>query len=184
MTDNSAPGELELVRELVNTCDVEGGVDELHSPDHLRSWLHERDLIPATAGVGDDDLERIRTVREALRALLYANHGDGSDAAAVDTLNDAAGRAQLVVVFDRENTSHLRPAAEGIDGAIGKLLAIVNESQRIGTWARLKACRKESCRWAFYDRSRNRSGTWCSMAVCGNRVKARTYRERQAATKS
>jgi predicted RNA-binding Zn ribbon-like protein len=35
--------------------------------------------------------------------------------------------------------------------------------------------------WAFYDRSKNRSGHWCSMRVCGNRAKARQFRERRRA---
>ena len=41
------------------------------------------------------------------------------------------------------------------------------------------------CRWAFYDGSKNRSGRWCDMASCGNRMKARAFRERarEAATK-
>jgi predicted RNA-binding Zn ribbon-like protein len=50
-----------------------------------------------------------------------------------------------------------------------------------GTWDRLKACRQETCRWAFYDNTKNRSGVWCTMEVCGNRAKARSYRERQSA---
>ena len=50
-----------------------------------------------------------------------------------------------------------------------------------GTWARLKACERDSCRWAFYDRSKNRSGHWCSMDVCGAREKnRRAYRRRRA----
>jgi predicted RNA-binding Zn ribbon-like protein len=47
-----------------------------------------------------------------------------------------------------------------------------------GTWERLKVCPAHDCLWAFYDSSRNRSGHWCSMKVCGNRAKARSYRER------
>jgi predicted RNA-binding Zn ribbon-like protein len=44
----------------------------------------------------------------------------------------------------------------------------------------MKACAlHDSCEWAFYDWSKNRSGTWCDMAVCGNRAKARAYRERR-----
>ena len=45
-----------------------------------------------------------------------------------------------------------------------------------GTWSRLKCCRNHACRWAFYDDSKNRSATWCSMQICGNRAKTRTYR--------
>ncbi len=46
-----------------------------------------------------------------------------------------------------------------------------------GTWSRLKACRQ--CEWAFYDWSKNRSGRWCAMSVCGNRTKVRAYRARR-----
>jgi predicted RNA-binding Zn ribbon-like protein len=49
-----------------------------------------------------------------------------------------------------------------------------------GTWKRLKACRNHGCRWAFYDYSKNRSGSWCSMQLCGNRTKTRSYRRRHA----
>jgi predicted RNA-binding Zn ribbon-like protein len=52
-------------------------------------------------------------------------------------------------------------------------------AQADGTWPRLKACPADACGWAFYDRSRNHSRTWCDMSVCGNRAKARSYRARQ-----
>lgn len=38
---------------------------------------------------------------------------------------------------------------------------------------RLKIC--PNCEWLFVDKSRNRSRTWCDMAVCGNRTKARLH---------
>lgn len=47
-----------------------------------------------------------------------------------------------------------------------------------GTWQRLKACRE--CSWAFYDHSKNVAGSWCSMKVCGGRVKQRAYYARQS----
>jgi predicted RNA-binding Zn ribbon-like protein len=48
-----------------------------------------------------------------------------------------------------------------------------------GTWSRLKVCMNDECAWAFYDHARNRSGKWCEMSVCGNRMKARAYRARR-----
>jgi len=48
-----------------------------------------------------------------------------------------------------------------------------------GRWERLKACPREECEWAFYDKSKNRSGRWCSMEACGNIEKARAFRERR-----
>jgi predicted RNA-binding Zn ribbon-like protein len=44
----------------------------------------------------------------------------------------------------------------------------------------MKACREHTCEWAFYDHTKNHSGTWCTMQVCGNRTKARSYRKRRA----
>jgi len=49
-----------------------------------------------------------------------------------------------------------------------------------GTWSRLKVCANEACGRVFHDGSRNRSGRWCSMATCGNRMKSRAYRRRRA----
>lgn len=104
------------------------------------------------------------------------------DPTAVARLNRAAERARLTVSFDDRGASRLRPLSGGVDGALGRLLAVVSTSMADGTWSRLKACRAHSCAWAFYDRSKNRSSTWCAMAVCGNRAKARAYRERSRRT--
>ena len=50
-----------------------------------------------------------------------------------------------------------------------------------GTWWRLKGCPRDVCHWLFYDRSRNGSGKWCAMSVCGNRTNTKAYRRRAAA---
>jgi len=68
--------------------------------------------------------------------------------------------------------------ATGVDGAVASLLAVLHEAQLVGTWDRMKACRR--CEYLFYDRSKNRSAAWCAMAICGNRTKNRSYRRRLA----
>ena len=40
---------------------------------------------------------------------------------------------------------------------------------------RVKLCDAKDCGWIFYDSNRNRRRRWCSMAVCGNRAKARRH---------
>ena len=62
---------------------------------------------------------------------------------------------------------------------LARLFAIILAAHIDGTWPRLKACRNDICRWAFYDTSKNQSGHWCSMAICGSRRKTRAYRARQ-----
>jgi predicted RNA-binding Zn ribbon-like protein len=80
--------------------------------------------------------------------------------------------------FDPAGGWHLDPGAGGVDGAMARLAAVVVDAMGDGTWSRLKPCRNHGCRWLFYDHSTNRSGTWCTMSVCGNRRKARAYRRR------
>ena len=175
-----APGRLEAVRRFVNSAELEEGTEELSSPDALSAWLEAHDLGSvgqATAA----DLRRAIELREALRELLLGQHGDYEphpDAA--PTLDAAARRARLEVRFGEDGTAAVTPAAGGVDAALGRLLTIVADAQADGTWARMKACPWETCRWAFYDHSKNRSGVWCDMSVCGNRAKARAYRRRQA----
>jgi predicted RNA-binding Zn ribbon-like protein len=175
-----APGRLEHIREFVNTVEFEHGREELSSGAALGRWLSDRGLAVAGIRAGRDDLQRARELREAMRSILSA-HRDGSSPprSALDVLDRAARRAQLVLRFGPGDATTLDPQAGGVDGALGRLLAIVHEAIAQGTWTRLKACRQHTCQWAFYDHSKNRSGSWCKMEVCGNRVKARAYRSRQ-----
>jgi predicted RNA-binding Zn ribbon-like protein len=174
--DQPAPGDLARVQRFVNTADLETGADELGDPAALAAWLHGAGLAPAGARFDEDGRRRIVEFREALRALLLANHGGQPDRRAIATLDRAA---RVVVAFDADGSARLAPADDGVDGVIGALLGIVVRAQADGTWPRLKACPADACGEAFYDRSRNRSRTWCAMSVCGNRAKARSYRARQ-----
>ena len=70
-----------------------------------------------------------------------------------------------------------RPRTVPLDAAGAILLAAVRLADA-GDWPRVKLCAAETCRWAFVDESRNRSRAWCSMEVCGNRAKARSFRSR------
>jgi predicted RNA-binding Zn ribbon-like protein len=174
-----APAPLELVQRFVNSVDLNSGEDELTGPEQLRTWLAERDLIGDDERVTRADLERAIDVREGLRALLMANNGIQADAERVARLDRAAARAGVRVVFTPGSEPRLAPTARGVDGAIGQLLAIVAGAVEEGSWQRLKACSRDVCHWAFFDHSKNHSGRWCQMDVCGNIEKARAFRERK-----
>jgi predicted RNA-binding Zn ribbon-like protein len=172
-----APGALALVQAFVNTVDREHGPDLLDDDSGLREWL-ERRMLPADVAPGDH--ERAREVREALRMLLLANNGEPRDPAAQPILERAARRARLEPVFPPDGAA-LAPRAEGFDGTLGRILAAAFAAMLDGSWTRLKACPRDVCGWAFYDRSTNASATWCSMRVCGGRVKAGAYYRRRRA---
>jgi predicted RNA-binding Zn ribbon-like protein len=173
-----APGALRLVQAFINTIDLEGGADETRDPETLRRWLRGRALIGESDSVGQADVRLVIQVREALRALARANHAGIPDESAVEKLNRCAEGLRLTVRFEGDGRARLEPTLPGVDGAVARILGIVYASMVDGSWVRLKACRRGSCQWVFYDRSKNHSSNWCSMRICGNREKARTYRMR------
>jgi predicted RNA-binding Zn ribbon-like protein len=186
MTDDSTklPGGLEVVRDFVNTFDVEEAFDEFDTPGRLASWCRDRRLLDADDELGEADRRRAIEVREGLRQLLRANAGEDYDERSLAILNRAARNSRLMVRFGPDGRPDLEPGAEGIERVIGSILAVVVTSVASGQWSRLKVCGEDTCQWAFFDRSKNRSRTWCSMAVCGNRAKTRTYRRRQGSPAS
>jgi predicted RNA-binding Zn ribbon-like protein len=176
---NEAPGELELVRRFVNTRDVEEGTDELEGPDSLLGWFSGMGLLDDEAIADEEDLKRALALREGIRSLLLANNGEGLEPANLRELNRVAGSVCLRVRFDEDGGPTLGPESSGVSAALGRILAAVVRATDEGIWGRLKVCTNDACQWAFYDRSRNRSGKWCTMEVCGNRMKARAFRQRQ-----
>ena len=180
----TAPQPLYLVQRFVNSADLETGEDELTSPDVLRDWLAERGLMDAGERVSEADLKRAVDVREGLRAVLLQNNGLALDEEAVERLDRAVGRAAVRVRFAAGHDPELVTDATGVDGAIARLMAIVAAAVEHGRWERLKACPREECEWAFYDKSKNRSGRWCSMESCGNIEKAKAFRERHRGASS
>jgi predicted RNA-binding Zn ribbon-like protein len=176
--DRPAPGELWRVQRLVNTADFDLETDELTSGAQAGAWLRSVGLAGEGESFSDEDAARLVLFREALRGLLLAHNGVALDAGVVAELERVGRRATVAVGFDAAGAPVLAPAGAGIDGVLGRLLAIVARAEAEGTWERLKACPADACEWAFYDFSRNHSRTWCDMKVCGNRAKARTYRSR------
>ena len=175
-----APGELATLQQFVNTLDREPGIELFEGPADVKRWLVHHELVARSTTVGEPEFRRAMELREAFRAVMLANNGAPVDQTAIDALDTAAREAELTVRWDASGDAELVPARSGLEGAFGKLLAIAYRARVDGTWERLKACPDEHCGWVFYDRSRNRSSTWCSMEVCGNRAKARAFRERRA----
>jgi predicted RNA-binding Zn ribbon-like protein len=171
---------LDLVRDYVNTFDFETGIDQISSPDELATWFSEQGLVDDLVEPTAQEHKEALALREAIRNLLLANNGVSVDAEAASRTLEAAGRAANLGVRFENGRPLLAPEGEGTRAAIGRLVAAVAELAPTDEWKRLKGCRDENCRVAFYDKSRNRSRAWCSMEVCGNREKARSFRQRHA----
>ena len=173
------PEPLAIIEAVVNTRYGRVHADEWATPTQLRDWLLRHQLLANETPLTRGDQRRMIEAREALRGLLGSNNAMPLAAEHIETLNHIARHAPVVVHFRQDGLAELAPDIEGIDGVISSLLAIVYTAMIDGTWMRLKICRNEPCEKAFYDTSKNHSGSWCSMAKCGSRIKARAYRQRQ-----
>ncbi|WP_306204108.1 CGNR zinc finger domain-containing protein [Actinoplanes sp. RD1] len=167
--------DLRLIEEFLNTLDgrtfsrhgeqhVAG--DRLTSPRVLADWLAAHDLAPGGTGLRPADLAAAIALREALRAAI---DGRAAPALAEHPLRLAVDAAGELRIQSRSGRPWLDVIVE-----------TAARSTARGDWPRLKLCAAPDCRWAFHDTSRNGRGRWCDMAVCGNRHKTRTYRERRA----
>ena len=178
-TVRGAPGELELVRRFVNSVDVEAEEDSLSTPAEAARWLRDHRLLTGRGSISAGELNLLLRSREAIRGLALANNEGAAVArAAATTLNRITKKLRLTVSFDQRAQGVLRPASSGAVGAIARMLGIIYTAMADGTWTRLKACRRDTCHWLFYDHSKNRSSRWCHMSICGNREKAKSYRAR------
>ena len=175
----AAPPGLRLVQDLLNTRDVGGKVpDLLASTDSAGDWLIAklaRHSAETSSGVDrfdptEADLDDLRALRRDLTAVLH-----GEDAAT----RERTVSASLVIMPGGE--VRLEPAGTGPERLSSAVWGEVFLAQQNDTWRRLKLCRNAPCSSAFYDRSKNNSGVWHDVKVCGNAVNLRASRARRRA---
>ncbi|HEY3240601.1 MAG TPA: CGNR zinc finger domain-containing protein [Acidimicrobiia bacterium] len=175
----TVPAELWLVESFLNSLDVESGQDDLDSLPRFRRWLGAHGREAAGRRASEDDLALARQVRDVLRDEVRRHHpGVETPAGHHRRLNALAGDIGLRASFTEAGDVVLRPAATGVAGMLGEILATVVTTSTAGTWERLKLCSADDCAYVYFDASKNASRRWCSMAVCGNRSKTRAYRRR------
>jgi predicted RNA-binding Zn ribbon-like protein len=177
-----APEPLIAVQGLADTIASEDSVERLGDPDSAREWLVVSGLATPDIEIDESGLGRLLELRGIVRRLMDANHDGASDLEASGAFGRLAAvhPVELAPGADGSLGLDLSPAAS-VDEFVSQIVGIVFQAQLQGQWERMKICSADDCRWAFYDRSRNRGGNWCQMGLCGNRAKNRAYRARQAA---
>lgn len=170
-----APGSLALIQRFINSVELPDGADELASEALAAHWL--REATGRAVPVRTKDWKRLVATREALRDLLEAHTGENVDPAVAVRLQKLLGRSPVRPVLTARG-ARLAVDCDGVDGFLGTISTAIVEATLLGTWERFKVCRSDTCRWAYYDHSKNGGGMWCSMRSCGSREKARAYRAR------
>lgn len=171
-----APGRLAFVQAFCNSfwaLDADGA-DVWTTVRGFERWMGGRGF-----GGARDGREQAIAVREGLRALFLAHNAAGSVSAAERRLDALAAPAPLIPSLA---ALALEPAGDTAADATALALGIVVLARAEGSLARMKACPHQHCGWVFYDGSRNRSGQWCSMRLCGNRTKGAAFRARRRQT--
>ena len=185
-----------LALDLLNTRIVpeRESVELLPDTVALEKWLLAAGLVTSTNGArllrrwrdsaeAQSFLEELRRFRERLRAVVIQREaGEAVSARFLAELNRllekyptrialsaAGGMLQREVLFEPATPSEVWAP---IAAATADLLTEVDPS-------RIRKC--ESCIMHFYDVSKKSSRRWCSMNICGNRVKVAAYRQRQRA---
>jgi hypothetical protein len=161
----SAPAE-DFLLALLNSTPVVDGVpsDDLADPARGRAWL------AAAGGLGTDaELLHVLRVRAALQAVV---RGEPPPAVLAPELD---GVASVPAIADGHLTWSLSVTPER-ELAVRAILAWDALARR--SPGRLRPCANDECRLFLIDRSKANAARWCSMAVCGNRMKARRHYQR------
>lgn len=156
--------------ELLNTTPVVDGVtvDGLAEPASAKAWLAAR------GGLGTDgELVKVRAARGAVQAVV---RGEASAASLGGFLRDV----RLEPALDASGLRWELHAADADALLPARLVLAWNELEETRP-GRLRPCANSECNLFLLDRSNGNRAQWCSMAICGNRMKARRHYERTRA---
>ena len=164
------PSDEALLLELLNTTPVVDGVprDDLAEPKAARAWMRERGIAPT-----EGELAALLEARSTLQNVV---RGDARPA----TLQRFLDAVSLRPSAGADGPDWRLVVNGGSKGAARAVLAW--DALRISSPGRLRPCANTECRLFLIDRSKPNTARWCSMAICGNRMKARRhYRRARAA---
>ncbi|GII54327.1 hypothetical protein Pth03_27160 [Planotetraspora thailandica] len=156
----------EVLLDVLNSTPVVDGVqrDLLADPAEARAWLRQR------GGEGSpQERTAVRHVRDALQGVV---RGELPPSALGPFLDDVAYRPAM-------SEQGMEWSLDTPPGrAMGVRVILAWDALEKARPGRLRPCANSECRLFLIDRSKTNKARWCSMAACGNRMKARRHYER------
>jgi predicted RNA-binding Zn ribbon-like protein len=168
---DTVPDE-DFLLALLNSTPVVDGVptDDLADPARAGAWL------ASAGGLGTEaELRHVRRVRRALQAVVRGQQpadvlaAELQDVTSIPAMTD--GRIGWTISVPAERELAVR--------AVLAWDALARQNP-----GRLRPCANDECRLFLIDRSKANAARWCSMAACGNRMKARRHYERVRNTRA
>jgi predicted RNA-binding Zn ribbon-like protein len=156
-----------LLLELLNTTPVINGVarDDLATAAEGTAWLQAHGQVSTTS-----EWQALRDARDELQAVIRGT----TPAAALTRWLDRVSRIPFVHDQGVEWRLDLPPGRAAAARAVLAWDSVSRTSP-----GRLRPCANPECQLFLVDHSKPNRARWCSMAVCGNRMKARRHYERE-----
>lgn len=178
-----APDGLVLVQELLNTRhttqpalpDLLGSLETAQpwAVAAIDAWAKSRASSAPDIELTSRDLSKLKKTRDALRQTLVKLR-DGDEKAHPASI---MGTVSLTLDETGVVVSDAKPAPG--DWITSTILSEILVAQAAGKWPRMKICANPSCQYAFWDRTRNLSGVWHDVHMCGNAINLRKSRARR-----
>lgn len=172
-----APGGVAFVQDFLNTKAIASYPDLLADTELAQTWA--TNAVQSWSRSGDSDVHppalsaadigKLRTLRATIANLIAGDAAPGDDSGTVSASFGLSDTGEV----------RLEPAGKGWRWLASALWGEILLSQQTGTWRRLKQCHNPDCGSTFYDRSKNNSGVWHNVKVCGNAANLRASRARR-----
>ena len=182
--------------DFVNTLDERyapnGPLELLTSYDRLLTFCEQTGLLnslearrlkrAAQESNTQQALKQAKELREALFAVFTAaSHSAPPPDTALELLNRWLADSHPARLVAWEDAHFVWQTEGGVlesTTPLGRIAETAAELLTSPDVHHIKECGSSTCRWLFLDRTRNHSRRWCDMRTCGNRIKARRFRDR------
>lgn len=146
-------------------------------------WLKQAGVVPPNLQHVPQGLHWLAVaLRNESRALVHAaKAGSDADVKVVNQVLEA-GRAANELVWNAESRTFERRITRRDDSAESLLEPVARALLELLTQAPMawvRQCEAHDCTLLFRDLTKSHRRRWCSMALCGNRMKVAAFRARQ-----
>ena len=184
----------QLALDFLNTCPVQDGEPQelLSDVNALLRWFRAAELVSAgdltslkkqweNSPRARRTLDEVRGLREKLRKEVLAWEAGGKlHRATIEHVNDLlAAHPMLERIIDTDNSPRIDLSFE-VREPEDLLAPLAHSAAKLFTETDRSRVRKcGECVLHFLDTSKKGTRRWCSMQLCGNRLKVAAYAQRQ-----
>ncbi len=155
--------------------------DRWRTAGDLGRWCVESGLLSAAPRSTGAQLGQARRLRESLYRVVQAGRaGQRPEPQDLDLVNRWAARPPLVPRLEADGRTRTLSGAPPLDAVLATAARDAVDLLAGPGLDKVKVCAEDSCSILFVDSSRPGKRRWCSMSICGNKIKKAAYRKRHS----